>query len=311
MPAHVPERSFASSPVAAATDPSLLATPRGLVEYVESGAGPAVLALHGAMGGHDQSLLLARTIGEAGHRYVAVSRPGYLGTPLRSGRTPEAQADLYAEALDGLGVSGAAVMAVSGGGPSAIQFAVRHPERCRALVLVSTCSGRIETRIPLSFQLTKRLMRWSWFADTMRRKAARDPARAAARSIADPSIRARTLADPEAGPLFTELLLSTLDRAAARLPGTENDIAVTRSTEYPLERVAAPTLVVHGTADRVVPFAHAQALAARIRGAELLAVEGGEHVAIFTHREEVRTRVARFLRRHATSPGAGSAGRNG
>ena len=311
MPAHVPEGSEPLTPVAAATAPTVATTARGPLEYVETGTGHPVLALHGAMGGHDQSLLLGRTIGEAGYRYIAVSRPGYLGTPLRAGRSPEDQADLFAEALDALGVRSAAVMAVSGGGPSAIQFAVRHPDRCAALVLVSTCGGRIDTPIPLSFHLTKQLMRWSWFAETMRRKAARDPAGAAARSIEDPSVRARTLADPEAGPLFRELLLSTLDRPALRLPGTENDIAVTRATaDYPLERITTPVLVVHGTADRVVPYEHAQVLATRIRGAELLTIERGEHVAIFTHRETVRARVTRFLRQHATPGGESGTGRS-
>jgi pimeloyl-ACP methyl ester carboxylesterase len=305
------DRMTASAPAIRRTrtpDPaaSILTTPRGPLEYVEKGEGPAVLAVHGAMGGHDQSLLLARTIGPPGQRTLAVSRPGYLGTPLRSGRTPEAQADLFADALDVLGVGRAAVMAVSGGGPSALQFAVRHPDRCSALVLVSTCSGPIDTPIPLSFHLTKRLMRWSWFTEMMRRKAAADPDRAAARSIADPALRARTLADPETGPLFRELLLGTLDRAALRLAGTENDIAVTRSTEYPLERIVSPTLIVHGTADRMVSFEHARALARRIRGAELLAIDGGEHVAIFTHRAEVAARVGAFLRQH---PGADRAGR--
>jgi hypothetical protein len=42
---------------------------------------------------------------------------------------------------------------------------------------------------------------------------------------------------------------------ALRLPGTENDIAVTRSTKYRLERISVPVLVVHGTADRMVPLA--------------------------------------------------------
>lgn len=126
---------------------------------------------------------------------------------------------------------------------------------------------------------------------------------AARRSIPDPSVRARTLQDPEAGPLFTALLRSTADRTALRLPGTENDIHVTRTTTYPLEQIAVPVLVVHGTADRLVPFAeHATPLATRIPGAELLAVDGGEHVAIFTHRAMVRARVAEFLRAHAPAP---------
>jgi pimeloyl-ACP methyl ester carboxylesterase len=290
------------SPVAGTPQPVLLPTARGPVEYVDFGEGPPVLALHGAMGGHDQSLLLARTIGPAGYRYLALSRPGYLGTPLRGRESPEAQADLFAATLDALGLERAAVMAVSGGGPSAIHFAVRHAERCAALVLVSTCGDRLEARIPLSFHVTKRLMRWAWFVEAMRRKVARDPARAAARSIADPEVRARTLADPRSGPLLAELMQSTLHRAAQRLPGTENDIAVTRSpdaTQYPLERVAAPVLVVHGTGDRVVPYRHATVLASRIAGAELVALRGGEHVAIFTHRDEVSPRVARFLRQHA------------
>jgi hypothetical protein len=87
--------------------------------------------------------------------------------------------------------------------------------------------------------------------------------------------------------------MSTFDRAALRLPVTKNDIAVTRATTHPLEQIAVPVLVVHGTGDRLVPFTqHAKPLAARVPGAQLLAIEGGEHVAIFTHRNEVRERTA-------------------
>ena len=54
-------------------------------------------------------------------------------------------------------------------------------------------------------------------------------------------------------------------------------------------------LVVHGTSDSAVPFAKAKALASRVPGAEMLTIEGGEHVSIFTHRAEVRATIDRFL----------------
>jgi len=113
-------------------------------------------------------------------------------------------------------------------------------------------------------------------------------------------MRTRTFQDPEATALLTALQVSTLDRTALRIPGTENDIVQTREDmSFPLEKIDVPVLVVHGTADRVVPFAQNwQSRAARVPGAELLAIDGGEHVSIFTHRVEARARVSRFLQSH-------------
>jgi pimeloyl-ACP methyl ester carboxylesterase len=285
----IPETSPASGP-------RVVHTRRGPVEYAEVGAGPAVLCLHGAMGGYDQSLLLARSAGAPGFRYLAVSRPGYLGTPLASGRAPAEQADLCAALLDEVGERQAFVMAVSGGGPAAVAFALRHPDRCRGLVLVSACTARLDTPLPLAWHLLKLLARVPWLAKALAPDPDADPDRATRRSIRDPAVRARTLGDPEAGPLLLSLQRSTGDRLAARLPGTENDIAVTRQDlGLALETIRCPVLAIHGTADAVVPFAQARALADRVPGAELFAAEGGEHVTLFTHLAEVRTRVARFL----------------
>lgn len=292
-------------PGAAHPAPAVAATPLGPVEHVTLGEGPAVLALHGAMGGWDQSFLLARTLGEAGYAYVGVSRPGYLGTPLSAGRTPEAQADLLAALLDRLGVARAAVMAVSGGGYAALHFALRHPDRCWGLVLVSTTGTTVRDRPPLVFHLLPLLARLPGFERRAREAVERDPVAAARRSVTDPAMLARLRADAEAWGLFQELTRSTGARMRARLPGTFNDVAVTRAREYPLERIVAPTLVVHGTRDPMVPFErHARALAGRIPGAALLALEGGEHPAIFTHRQEARARVTGFLREHAPAGGA-------
>jgi pimeloyl-ACP methyl ester carboxylesterase len=279
--------------------PQTAQTARGVVEYAEIGAGPVVVALHGAMGGYDQSLILAQTIGEAEYRYLAVSRPGYLGTPLSSGRTSEQQGDLIAALLDTLNLGKAGVMAVSGGGPSAIQFGLRHPARCAGLVLVSTCAGKVDTPIPFSFKITKLLARWPWFATKLYKRTARNLEAIARRKIRDPEILARMLNETNTWPLFSTLSLSTFDRMGQRLDGTENDIAITRRENYPLEHLNAPVLVVHGTQDPHLPFAeHAQMFAARLPQAELLAIDGGEHGAIFTHRNQVRAKVDDFMQYH-------------
>lgn len=281
--------------------PQLAQTALGVVEYVDIGHGPAVVTLHGAMGGYDQSLFLAQAIGAPGYRYLAISRPGYLGTPLISGQSPAQQADLIAALLDTLGIDKAGVMGVSGGGPSAVEFGLRHAARCHGLVLVSTCADKVEMPIPFAFTLMKFLARWSWFSAYFRRKAASDLVAAAKRSIHDPEILMRTVNDAETWPLFSTMMLSTYDRMGQRLAGTENDIQITRTATYPLESLTVPVLVVHGTADPLVQYdVHATMYARRVPQVDLLTVEGGEHVAIFTHRVMVRNKVTAFMQSHFT-----------
>ena len=115
----------------------LLNTPHGAVEYAVAGDGPTLLFVHGAGGGCDQARDVARRHGNRRYRVVAVSRFGYSRTPLPPHATLADQADAYACVLDALGVPSATLVAVSAGAPSALEFAVRHPERCRALVLVA------------------------------------------------------------------------------------------------------------------------------------------------------------------------------
>jgi pimeloyl-ACP methyl ester carboxylesterase len=83
------------------------------MEYVLKGDhGPIMLFLHGAPGGYDA----APDAGE-NFRLLAPSRPGYLSTPLETGRTPAEQARAYAALLDALEIrEPVLVMAPSGGG---------------------------------------------------------------------------------------------------------------------------------------------------------------------------------------------------
>ena len=100
-----------------------------------------MLWLHGTPGGCDQAAFVAAGLAKCGFRLVCPSRPGYLGAPLAVGRTPAEQADALAALLDTLGITTAAVVATSGGGPIAMNLAARHRDRIWALVMVSAVSA--------------------------------------------------------------------------------------------------------------------------------------------------------------------------
>ena len=183
--------------LATGPSPSMIETRQGAVECARFGRGPSVLLLHGAMGGYDQGLLLAAAAaGSSGFDFIAVSRPGYLGTPLALGQTPEQQADLCAALLDALAIPRAAVIAISGGGQCALQFALRHPGRCCSLVMISACSAPIAVRLPLRFHLLGLIAHLPAVAAVMRKKMRSDPDRAVSQSIPDPDLASPDLERP-------------------------------------------------------------------------------------------------------------------
>ena len=248
------------------------------------------------MGGYDQAHILARTIGESEYRYLSLSRPGYLGTPLTAGATPEEQADLYAEVLELLHIEQVVVFAISGGGPSAIHFALRHPDRCRGLVLISTVGGKATYKIPFAFHLMTFLAKRPFFVNRMRKKAETNLEQNLRRAIPDPAIFERTVTNAEVMALYRELVIGMFDKMNDRIEGTRNDSNVSRTWTYPLKDIAVPTFIIHGDKDPLLPLAvHGRRLAAEIPGAQLFIAEGGGHGAIITHREEVRSNVAVFL----------------
>ncbi len=114
-------------------------TAQGLIEYSTAGKGLPVLFIHGAGGGHDMGRLFARRIGDD-FFWICPSRFGYLRTPIPEDASFESQADAYAALLDYLHIEKAAIIGLSIGGPSALLFALRHPNRCAALVLLSAIS---------------------------------------------------------------------------------------------------------------------------------------------------------------------------
>jgi pimeloyl-ACP methyl ester carboxylesterase len=109
---------------------------RGTIEYAISGEGDPVLMIHGAGGGYDQGLLLADRFLPKDHMVIAVSRFGYLNTPLPEEPTTDNMAALYRDLLDQLGINNIHVVAVSDGGPSALKFCINYPERVKSLTMM-------------------------------------------------------------------------------------------------------------------------------------------------------------------------------
>ncbi len=125
----------------------LIKTSMGVVEAAVTGQGSAVLISHGSGGGYDMGLWLANLI-DGQFQYFSPSRFGYLRSPVPPNPSPETQADTYAALLDTFNVNSTIIIGLSGGGASALQFALRHSERCRGLIMISAVSRSFPSLSP-------------------------------------------------------------------------------------------------------------------------------------------------------------------
>jgi pimeloyl-ACP methyl ester carboxylesterase len=270
-------------------------TARGPVEVAQAGDGPAALVIHGAAGGFDQSLHCMSVLGEVNARIIAPSRFGYLRSPLPPNGTPEAQADTFAALLDALGIDTAVVMAASAGGMTAAAFALRHPRRCRALMLVSAITRPLVVTRPEA-QAISEIALHSDFAFWAIRQAGQALVGFTAGLSADE--RARLEADPLASRALDGML--DMSPVSRRRDGILNDtVQAEVLPDWPLDQIQAPTLVIHGSADPLVPFHFGALAATTIPGAQLLILEGAGHLGWFTHAAQTRPAALRFLAEHA------------
>jgi pimeloyl-ACP methyl ester carboxylesterase len=250
--------------------------PAGRVEYRLDGRGDAVIVVF--HGGHVRAGL---ALGEdafaaAGCTVLVPSRPGYGRTPLSSGPSVERYVDVVRQLCTHLGIARvAAVVGISGGGPTAATMAARHPDLVERLILLSAVSwlpypGRW-TRVGAHLAFSSGVERLTWAG-----------IHALARMAPGACLRMmlRGLSTRPAGAVLATL--RTEDRAMLLALFTQmrsgrgfvNDL---RATPDVTSRIEQPTLVVATRADGGVPFAHARSLAGSIRHAELVESQADSH----------------------------------
>src|SRR5512144_918673 len=125
----------------AAVDRHVVSTQWGVVEYAERGSGAPLLVVPGIYQNCVAGLFAVRDL-FADRRVIAPSRFGYLGSSMPPNATPAAQADAFIALLDALDIDQIDVIGESAGATSALQLALRHPERVKHLaVLVGNLPG--------------------------------------------------------------------------------------------------------------------------------------------------------------------------
>jgi pimeloyl-ACP methyl ester carboxylesterase/DNA-binding CsgD family transcriptional regulator len=201
-----------------------------------------------------------RTLIRYDQRGCGLSDRQFEGTP-----TAETYIDDLAAVVDAAGLERFDLIGVSGGGPTAIQYAVRHPGRVGRLVLYGTYArGRYRRGVDEAEQsrVLIELMRVGWGGTV--------PAfRQVFSSTYIPS------AGEEQKRWYDELQqASSTGEMAARLWGSRTDADVSETAR----RIAQPALVLHARHDRAVPHEEGRRLASLLPDARFVTLESDNHI---------------------------------
>jgi pimeloyl-ACP methyl ester carboxylesterase len=190
------------------------------------------------------------------------------------GRPEYTGADLVADAagvLDAYELAAANIVGVSAGGAFAQLLALDVPDRVLSLVLISTSAA-----VPVERELPPPTEEFGRFVSTA--QVDWSDADSVIEYLVDYS---RVLAGGERP--FDEaaaraLMRRDVERARDFAAAQNHDLIPDEGRQSePLSSIAAPTLVIHGTADPMFPVAHGEALAEDIPGARLLRLGGAGH----------------------------------
>jgi 2-hydroxy-6-oxonona-2,4-dienedioate hydrolase len=222
-----------------------------------------------------------------------LSRFGYLRTPIPRDASPAAQADAHAALMFYLNISRAIVLGVSAGARSAVELALRHPNKVSALILICPGTYSPNSQVPVDSSRANKFTFWLvnngadfvWWA---------------VEKIA-PSVLIRFVGVPPE--LFAVSSKAEQDRVmkivrsvaplSLRFPGINVD-STADLRELPLGQITAPTLIVSARDDGFNTLPAAEFAASKILDAKLIIYENGGHLLV-GRADATRTAVRSFL----------------
>lgn len=253
------------------------------LSYDRGGSGPPLLLIMGMSGtmfhwGEPLLRELRRDFDTIVYDHRGIGESSRTGEPFTIAELAGDAAGL----LQALEIDSAHVMGISMGGMIAQELALAHPERVRALLLGCTyCGG--EGSLLSSEDVLRRL------AEAM---ASGDRERAI-RTAWEVNVSPRFAEDADAYAAFLQISLS---HAVAVPVIMEQMRAIAgHDTSERLAETRAPTLVVHGTVDQMLPVDNGRVIAERIPGARLEIIEDVGHLFFWEEPE----RAAELVREHA------------
>jgi len=261
------------------------------VHVVQWGVGEPVVLLHGFGASAWSWREVTPGLAEAGYRTVAIDLFGF-GATERTGRlaayTRGGQVEMVLGVMDELGIDRAHLVGHSYGGALAQTLTVEHPERVRSLVLVNSARPDypLERRTPLGALEPVNLLYLRTFG--LRPASVR---RALENSVADPSV------------VTDELVVGYRDRLAVQgaaraykgltrpRPGGDGG----EDRPVPFSSISAPTLVVWGQEDMLIPIDAARERSLEIPDSRFIALPDVGHLPMEESPERLTREIKEFL----------------
>lgn len=244
----------------------------------EAGQGPPILLIMG-LGWASNMWHRTRPLLAARFRVISFDNRGAGRSSVPPGPYSIAMmASDAAAVLDAAGISSAHIMGASMGGMITQEFALQYPKRVLSLTLGCTTPGGPEAQRP-GPDVMEVLLRTGLSPDE-RAKAIvpfiYDAATPQERIQQDLAVLSQLYPIPEG--FFAQLQAIMVWEAFSRLP-----------------QIYAPTLVIHGVNDRLVPAGNADLIAARIPGAQLVKIPNASHIFFTDQPEAAHRPIQEFL----------------